>query len=354
MGDFRLPVWDWENIPSLPEPYRTWDCTPLLQRNCLDSYANVTDGCALQAWLLTPENNFKAFIGYESSDGNYPPQAAGGPHSAIHSLVGGFMQSPNTAAADPLFFAHHANVDRWWGVWRQRYEHVFASHPDYQKWLDTRLTFFDHLSPPPNLTSMSVRQLLYENLGYEDAPQQGSQLCLPKFDPLVSNSVTKFVQGLDRHSLDLDLNRLRSTVRGGLLPRFMGIVGSTEALRSLGPFSLPVSFQAALDPRDGPGYYTVGVKKPGTRSEPITIGGFGVFSSSDRMANASQQVAGNLCLKSEAIIELGSLFDQTGATLDFQVVYGITDMTTCPPKLPAHAKPLQLHSFEIRFPETGC
>jgi tyrosinase len=44
------------------------------------------------------------------------------PHNAIHMDVGGqitlgWMTDPDTAALDPIFWLHHANIDRLWSVW---------------------------------------------------------------------------------------------------------------------------------------------------------------------------------------------------------------------------------------------
>ena len=50
------------------------------------------------------------------------------PHNAIHVDVGGewtqgaetlrgWMINPDTAALDPIFWLHHANIDRLWSVW---------------------------------------------------------------------------------------------------------------------------------------------------------------------------------------------------------------------------------------------
>jgi tyrosinase len=51
------------------------------------------------------------------------------PHDWVHGLVGGgdpnnpnlpgLMSDPDTAALDPIFWLHHANIDRLWQVWRQ-------------------------------------------------------------------------------------------------------------------------------------------------------------------------------------------------------------------------------------------
>ena len=46
------------------------------------------------------------------------------PHNAIHMDVGGqttlgWMTDPDTAALDPIFWLHHANIDRLWAVWNR-------------------------------------------------------------------------------------------------------------------------------------------------------------------------------------------------------------------------------------------
>lgn len=51
-------------------------------------------------------------------------------HNPVHAIIGGQMatgSSPN----DPVFFLHHANVDRLWDVWQQR--HVDAGYPSDQQ-----------------------------------------------------------------------------------------------------------------------------------------------------------------------------------------------------------------------------
>jgi tyrosinase len=49
------------------------------------------------------------------------------PHDWVHGLVGGelsqdepgLMSDPDTAGLDPIFWLHHANIDRLWEVWRR-------------------------------------------------------------------------------------------------------------------------------------------------------------------------------------------------------------------------------------------
>jgi tyrosinase len=45
------------------------------------------------------------------------------PHNTMHGAVGGasgWMSAFNTAGLDPVFWMHHANIDRLWEVWRKR------------------------------------------------------------------------------------------------------------------------------------------------------------------------------------------------------------------------------------------
>jgi Common central domain of tyrosinase len=43
----------------------------------------------------------------------------GVPHGPIHNYIGGDMADFQTAARDPIFFAHHGNLDRLWEIWRK-------------------------------------------------------------------------------------------------------------------------------------------------------------------------------------------------------------------------------------------
>lgn len=63
------------------------------------------------------------------------------PHGTMHVAVGRFMGAFNTAGLDPLFWLHHANIDRLWAVWRNRNpQHL---DPSQAQWL-TGVTFFLH------------------------------------------------------------------------------------------------------------------------------------------------------------------------------------------------------------------
>ena len=45
-------------------------------------------------------------------------------HNGVHVWVGGTMSDIATAAYDPLFWAHHAMIDRIWRLWQLRHPHA--------------------------------------------------------------------------------------------------------------------------------------------------------------------------------------------------------------------------------------
>ena len=49
------------------------------------------------------------------------------PHNTVHVDIGGFMGDPRTAARDPIFWAHHCNIDRIWEVWIKNGPHTNPS-----------------------------------------------------------------------------------------------------------------------------------------------------------------------------------------------------------------------------------
>ncbi len=61
------------------------------------------------------------------------------PHDMVHVYVGGqqpggLMSFPDTAGLDPIFWLHHANIDRLWEVWRKNPpSHVDPSASDWIK-----------------------------------------------------------------------------------------------------------------------------------------------------------------------------------------------------------------------------
>jgi tyrosinase len=56
-------------------------------------------------------------------------------HGTIHQIISGVMETSH-AANDPIFFTHHANVDKLWGDWqKQSIEHRDAFRTHFGSWV---------------------------------------------------------------------------------------------------------------------------------------------------------------------------------------------------------------------------
>ncbi|MDQ2848146.1 MAG: tyrosinase family protein [Actinomycetota bacterium] len=73
------------------------------------------------------------------------------PHNDVHVAVGGLMGDPDTAAQDPIFWLHHANIDRVWWLWAPHH-----SNPTDPKWTTPSFSFVDVGGTAASLTSAGV------------------------------------------------------------------------------------------------------------------------------------------------------------------------------------------------------
>jgi tyrosinase len=96
------------------------------------------------------------------------------PHNAVHVAVGGpggLMSDPDTAAQDPVFWLHHANIDRLWWAWRQQ---PGRADPAGQGWLGQAFSFFDADGAKVSLTGAGVEDITGQ-LGYTYEQAAGAQ-----------------------------------------------------------------------------------------------------------------------------------------------------------------------------------
>ncbi len=110
--NLTLPYWDWSNQRSVPLAMRPQMVNG--QPNPLFSPRNLNNGALLPLQVvqgdLEQARNRLNYTGFTQ-------QLDGSPHGAVHVIVGGQMQAVPTSANDPLFWLHHANVDRHWDAW---------------------------------------------------------------------------------------------------------------------------------------------------------------------------------------------------------------------------------------------
>jgi hypothetical protein len=113
-------------------------------------------GGALGALEITPHNVMHPTIG--------------GP--AIDPCQGGLMTDPNCAALDPIFWLHHANIDRLWNVWLAL--GGGRNNPTDAPWLSQTFVFADENGTSVTLSGAEVvdsaAQLRYV---YDDVPVPG-------------------------------------------------------------------------------------------------------------------------------------------------------------------------------------
>jgi hypothetical protein len=105
------------------------------------------------------------------------------PHNYVHGDIGGtngFMRSPATAGRDPIFWLHHANIDRLWEVWLSLDGSVRLTDPGaapaslVTQWSSATFFFGDEQSPTTysmddveDLTSVSM-DYEYDSLAIPD------------------------------------------------------------------------------------------------------------------------------------------------------------------------------------------
>jgi len=91
------------------------------------------------------------------------------PHDMVHVMIGGAMGDPRTAALDPIFWLHHANIDRLWQVWLNQGNRV---NPSENNWLNFGFEFHDMNGNVATLTCEEVEDTtqVLDGYSYEGVP----------------------------------------------------------------------------------------------------------------------------------------------------------------------------------------
>jgi tyrosinase len=104
----NLPYWDYYTDPNLPVEFTDTRAGNPLYVERLNT--NVSAALSMEPFSPLLVNFMRG------AKRAYEPSFENAPHNTLHNLIGGVMptmQSP----IDPIFWLHHANVDRLWAAW---------------------------------------------------------------------------------------------------------------------------------------------------------------------------------------------------------------------------------------------
>ena len=130
--EWRLPYWDYSAPAdvadrSLPVEFtvstRTVDGqvvpNPLFDAQRTGGPVPLEDVDIVGALAETRYVRLFPEVGFGGSDrGGVTGDLEQLPHNFVHGGIGGLMNRTTTAGRDPIFWLHHANIDRLWEVWR--------------------------------------------------------------------------------------------------------------------------------------------------------------------------------------------------------------------------------------------
>lgn len=176
---FALPYWNYADpqARTLPAIFRDPN-SPLYDGTRRAPVNNGTDGLS-DFIVVQGANQSMANIAFADLDTRVPTfggpalrqlQHTGNtfgalenlPHNWVHGFVGGNMGDADRAARDPIFYLHHANIDRMWEQWLRM--GGGRANPGDRTWLDQTFTFYDENK---QRVTISVRQVVnLADLGY--------------------------------------------------------------------------------------------------------------------------------------------------------------------------------------------
>jgi N-acetylneuraminic acid mutarotase len=121
-------------------------------------------------WISLDALNEKFYIDSPTGSLGFNPRLDQNPHFFTHFALGGDMAEFSTVGGDPMFYLHHANVDRLWESWNR----LGNTNPTDPAYLDRKFSYGDRSGKRVDLAvSSSDRpaQLGYEYDSYEKPPK---------------------------------------------------------------------------------------------------------------------------------------------------------------------------------------
>ena len=189
VATLALPYWNYSILgqAALPQPFRLpADATNKLYvagrsmtgTSEVDSFtANYMDDLAEPVFTSTMSGSSVIHRGFggarRATPDHFLSQSFGGTletgvHDGVHGAVGGWMNNVEQSANDPIFWLHHANIDRLWNRWIEmgagRLNETDAA------WLDTTYHFFDETKVQRPIRARDVLSTIQLGYRYDDDP----------------------------------------------------------------------------------------------------------------------------------------------------------------------------------------
>jgi hypothetical protein len=163
---FALPYWDWSKSQRIPKIFLENGSLFLNEsnrtRDLKNSIINECSDFRIKSFKST--KNFLTFMGSAKGSG----EIESAPHNTVHVAVGGTMAT-FLSPGDPVFWCHHANVDRLWSEWQEENNFFNGVAPvkDYEKWLVLELDgFYDRKGVRMTKWRMAKDVIDTKNCGY--------------------------------------------------------------------------------------------------------------------------------------------------------------------------------------------
>ena len=114
--NLSIPYWDWHEDGGQLVGF--FNLLGLSTGRILGTLPNESDDPNRQRWFVDA-NTYDVFTQYGGDYYIFTRELEFGPHGAGHNWIGGDMQNVMISPNDPVFWFHHAQVDRIWAKWQQ-------------------------------------------------------------------------------------------------------------------------------------------------------------------------------------------------------------------------------------------
>jgi hypothetical protein len=253
------------------------------------------------------------------------------PHNVVHSQLGGLMGDPHTAAQDPIFWLHHANIDRLWNRWLQ--QGMGRADPTDSAWLNTTFTFYDEAGHAVFLTGAEVIDTVGQlNYRYDDDPAPQAPQIMAQINPQILAEA-----GVVRGEARITLGSVPVRVRVPLTELARGTLGSLAREPAHRVF---LRFDDIRIEKPPSFYYAIYLNPPAEEKldshTPGFVGNFSLFSLVPHRMPGGEPMAGDVFVDYNISSLVGLILDRNPDQVSVVLVpRGLVDARGEPLPVPA-------------------